>query len=88
MEIGRRMPDIVGKDGAPHGLRMSVALKHYIKWSEIDGGYDKLRFFPTLVVVTAKKNQTTARIMKTLGKSLFLSAVSRVIALYRLSHAV
>jgi hypothetical protein len=68
MEIGRRMPDIVDNEGAPHALRMSVALKHYIKWSEIDGGYDKLRFFPTLVLVTAKKNQTTARIMKTLGK--------------------
>jgi len=41
---------------------VAKGIHDYIKWSEKDGGFDKLRFLPVLVVVTARPNQSTARI--------------------------
>jgi hypothetical protein len=43
---------------------IAKALKDYIKWSEIDGGYFKKRFIPVLTIITGKPKEPTDRISK------------------------
>jgi hypothetical protein len=50
------------------------ALKAYIKWSEMDGGYFKKRFFPVLTIVTGKPNQPTEQISKAITDQMQLLA--------------
>ncbi|KUJ16127.1 uncharacterized protein LY89DRAFT_553130, partial [Mollisia scopiformis] len=38
---------------------IAKTIKDYIKWSERDGGFERLRFLPVLVVVAAKPKQST-----------------------------
>jgi len=51
LDIGKPVEKLIAKE-----------IKNYIKWSEMDGGYAKLRFFPVLAVVTARPNQDIASI--------------------------
>jgi hypothetical protein len=60
--LGMRVKEQAGKEKATQYI--AKALKDYIKWSERDGGYFKMRFLPVLTVVTGKPNQSTDRISK------------------------
>lgn len=44
--------------------RLELKINYYKKWCDRDGGYDKKRYIPNLLVIKAKPGQTTVTLMK------------------------
>lgn len=61
LRLGGRARERLEAIGSAEKL-IAKGIHEYIKWSERDGGFDKLRFLPVLVVVAARPNQSTERI--------------------------
>lgn len=61
-----------------HATRLRTGINAYIRWADRNGGYDKLRFIPVIVVLEVKNHHTTTQIMKRLNDQLhFLAAKHR-----------
>jgi hypothetical protein len=65
LSLGGRVKDKVDA-GRPCERLMAKEIENYIKWSEVDGGFSKLRFIPVLTVVAARHKQTIASISKSI----------------------
>ncbi|RKF63908.1 hypothetical protein OnM2_022043 [Erysiphe neolycopersici] len=55
--LGARVRDNL-LTGAPINKLISREINHYIKWSERDGDFSKMRFLPVLTVVVARPKQS------------------------------
>lgn len=65
LSLGGRVKDKIEAERHCEGLIVKE-VQNYIKWSEMDGGFDKLRFIPILTVVGARPNQPVSSITKSL----------------------
>lgn len=50
----------------PEERLMFIEINRYIKWSQDDGGYSKLRFIPNIVVVAGRPDQSSDSLSKNL----------------------
>ena len=74
LSLGDRVNDKIDARRPTERL-MAKEIENYIKWSEMDGGFNKLRFIPVLTVVAAAHREAIASIsasitakMETLAK--------------------
>ncbi len=61
LSLGVRVRDNV-YSRAPTEKLIAREIKSYIKWSEKDGGFSKMRFLPVLTVVTGRPRESVASI--------------------------
>ncbi|KAE8447722.1 hypothetical protein EG329_010529 [Mollisiaceae sp. DMI_Dod_QoI] len=61
LRLGVRAREKLEAVGSAEQL-IAKGIQDYIKWSERDGGYDKMRFLPVLVVVAARPRESTTTI--------------------------
>ncbi|KAI6247473.1 hypothetical protein HI914_04072 [Erysiphe necator] len=57
LSLGARVRDNI-ITGAPINKLISREINNYIKWSERDGNFSKMKFLPVLTMVMARPNQT------------------------------
>ncbi len=69
LSLGVRVRDNVFS-GAPTERLIAREIKSYIKWSEKDGGFSKLRFLPVLTVVTGRPREPVASIGTSINNQL------------------
>jgi hypothetical protein len=61
MSLGDRVTDKI-QVGRPTERLMAKEVESYIKWSEMDGGYNKMHFIPVLTVVAAAHREAISSI--------------------------
>lgn len=61
INLGVRVRDKLSVGGYPEKM-VAKEIQKYIKWSEMDGGYTKMRFIPVLTVVAARSSQSAGSI--------------------------
>lgn len=64
-DLGVRVKDNTNMN-VPCVPLMTREIRQYIKWSEWDGGYKHLRFIPVLSLISARPNQDSDAILKSL----------------------
>ena len=69
LNLGVRVRDNAGFGGSTEKL-IEKEVKDYIKWSEKDGGYEKMRFLPVLTVVTGRPKQSVESISTSIQNQL------------------
>lgn len=61
MSLGDRVTDKI-QVGRPTERLMAKEVESYIKWSEMDGGYNKMHFIPVLTVMAAAHREAISSI--------------------------
>jgi hypothetical protein len=65
LNLGGRVKDKI-EAGRPCERLIAKEIQRYIKWSERDGGFNKMRFIPVLTVVAARHKEAIASISKSI----------------------